>query len=172
MWSARCEYSKCICLLSQGYLSGARCPCIRREVSRLSINTLINIHSIFHISLLRKNLDDFFFEQIIFSSSSIMINDEQKFDIENILNSRLINKSFNKRLQYKMRWFEHFLNRKWYWTKNFDHVKKIVIDYHNRYLNKFESHLIIISLINHRIKNHQLNTTKYKKRKKSNSKNC
>jgi hypothetical protein len=37
MWSARCEYSKCMCSLllrEQGVLvSGGKCPCIRREVS-------------------------------------------------------------------------------------------------------------------------------------------
>jgi hypothetical protein len=50
-------------------------------------------------------------------------------------------------LQYKIRWVEHSFNRKWYSTENFDHAKKIVTDYHNRYSNKLESQSIIVALI-------------------------
>ncbi len=86
-------------------------------------------------------------QQIISSFSSIVIDDEQKFDVENIVDSRLVSRTSNKRLQYKVRWIEHSSNRKWYSTENFDHAKKIVIDYHDRYLNKLESQSIIVALI-------------------------
>jgi hypothetical protein len=86
-------------------------------------------------------------QQIISSFSSIVIDDEQKFDVENIVDSRLVSITSNKRLQYKVRWIEHSSNRKWYSTENFDHAKKIVIDYHDRYLNKLESQSIIVALI-------------------------
>jgi hypothetical protein len=114
---------------------------------KLELSVEMNIHSVFHISLLKKNLDDFLSKQIISSFSSIVIDDEQKFDVENIVDSRLISRAFNKRLQYKIRWVEHFLDRKWYSTKNFDHAKEIVTDYHDRYSNKFESQSIIVALI-------------------------
>jgi hypothetical protein len=114
---------------------------------KLELSVEMNIHSVFHISLLRKNLDDFLSRQIISSLSSIVIDDEQKFDVENIVDFRLMSRASNKRLQYKIRWVEHSLDRKWYSTKNFDHAKEIVTDYHDRYSNKFESQSIIVALI-------------------------
>jgi hypothetical protein len=117
----------------------------KRESSyKLDLSDEINIHLMFHISLLRKNLDDFLSRQIMLSSSSMMIDDEQKFDVEDILDSRLIERAFNKRLQYKIRWVEHLSNRKWYSIENFDHAKKLVADYHERYLDKSNSHFFII----------------------------
>jgi hypothetical protein len=122
---------------------------LKKKDSSYKLELLIemNIHSVFHISLLRKNLDDFLSRQIISSFSSIVINDEQKFDVENIIDFRLMNRASNKRLQYKIRWVEHLSDRKWYSTENFDHAKEIVIDYHDRYSNKFESQSIIVALI-------------------------
>jgi hypothetical protein len=114
---------------------------------KFELSIEMNIHSVFHISLLRKNLDDFLSRQIITSLSSIVIDDEQKFDVENIVDFRLMSRAFNKRLQYKVRWIEHLSNRKWYSTENFDHAKEIVTDYHDRYLNKSRSQSIIVALI-------------------------
>ncbi len=125
----------------------------RDSLYKLDLFVEMNIHSVFHISLLRKNFDDFLLEQIISSLSSIMIDDEQKFNVEDIVDSRLMSKALNKRLQYKVRWIEHLFYRKCYSTENFDHAKEIVVDYHDRYSNKFESHSIIVSLITHQIKN-------------------
>ncbi len=59
-------------------------------------------------------------------------------------------------MQYKIIWVEHFSDRKWYSAKNFDHVKKIVVDYHARYFNKFESHSILITAIKSILHNHFL----------------
>jgi hypothetical protein len=114
---------------------------------KLELSIEMNIHSVFHISLLRKNSDDFLSRQIISSFSSIVIDDEQEFDVENIIDSRLMNRAFNKRLQYKIRWIEHSSDRKWYSAENFDHAREIVTDYHDRYSNKSESQSIIVALI-------------------------
>ncbi len=119
----------------------------RNNSYKFNLLIKINVHLVFIISLLRKNLDDFLLKQIISSFSSIVINDKQEFDVENIVDLRLMNRTFNKRLQYKMRWIEHSFDRKWYLTENFDHAKEIVFDYHNRYSNKSKSHSIIVLLI-------------------------
>jgi hypothetical protein len=37
------------------------------------------------------------------SSSSVMIDDEQEYDVEDIVDSRVVDRTLNKRLQYKMR---------------------------------------------------------------------
>ncbi len=126
----------------------------RSSSYKLELSKEMNIHSVFHISLFRKDLQDFMLDQVISSSLSIIIENEKKYDVENIINSRLINKSFNKHLQYKIRWVKHSSNRKWYSVENFDHAKKIVIDYHQRYFNKSKSQFLsiqfmIISLISH-----------------------
>jgi hypothetical protein len=62
-----------------------------------------------------------------------------------------MNRAFNKRLQYKVKWVEHFSNRKWYSVENFDHAKEIVADYHDRYSHKSKSQSIIVSLIINRV---------------------
>ena len=40
-------------------------------------------------------------------SVNIKINDEKKFEIENIVDKRKINHDFNKKLQYKIKWTEY-----------------------------------------------------------------
>jgi hypothetical protein len=126
----------------------------RNNSYKLELSIEMNIHSVFHISLLRKNLDDSLSRQIISSSSSVVIDDKQKFDVENIVDSRLMNRTFNKRLQYKIRWIKHSSDRKWYSIENFNHARKIIIDYQLRYLDKSKSHFLIrqflfISLMTH-----------------------
>ncbi len=68
----------------------------------------------------------------------------------------MIERRNNKWLQYKIIWVEHLSNRKWYSAKNFDHVKEIIVDYHARYLNKLESHSILITVIRNILHNHLL----------------
>jgi hypothetical protein len=104
----------------------------------------MNLHSVFHTSLLRKNSEDVLSKQIKFSSSLVMIENEQKFDVKNIIDSRLTKRLINKRLQYKIKWIKHSSDRKWYLIENFENVKKIVADYHQRYFDKLESHFLII----------------------------
>ncbi len=128
----------------------------RRNFYKLDLSNEINIHSIFHISLLRKNLEEFLSKQLILSSSWIVIDDEQEFDVENIIDSRLVERTINKKLQYKIKWIEHSFDRKWYSVENFDHSKEIVVDYHQRYFDKSKSHFLriqslIISLMTHLI---------------------
>jgi hypothetical protein len=68
---------------------------------KLDLSNDMNIHSVFHISLLWTDFENFLSEQIILSSSSIVIDDEQKFDVENIVDSCVVDRVLNKRLQYK-----------------------------------------------------------------------
>jgi hypothetical protein len=91
---------------------------------KLDLSKKMNIHSVFHISLLRKDSQNLMLDQVISSSSSIIIENEKKYDVKNIVDSHLINRTFNKRFQYKIRWIEHSSNRKWYSVENFDHAKR------------------------------------------------
>jgi hypothetical protein len=124
---------------------------------KLELLDEMNIHSVFHISLLRKDLENSLSKQIISSSSFVVIDDEEKFDVKNIIDSRLTERSINQKLQYKIRWVEHSSDRKWYSIENFENAKEIVADYHQRYLDKSNSHSfaiqsLFISFMTHLIK--------------------
>jgi hypothetical protein len=84
----------------------------KKNSYKLDLSNEMNIHSVFHISLLRKNFQNLLLEQFISSSSSLVIDDEQKFDVKDIIDSRLTERSINKKLQYKIKWMKHSSNRK------------------------------------------------------------
>ncbi len=69
---------------------------------KLAFSDEMNIHLVFHISLLRKDSNDSHSEQIISFSSSIIIDEKEEYEVENIVDFRLIERSNNKRLQYKV----------------------------------------------------------------------
>jgi hypothetical protein len=121
---------------------------------KLELSIEMNIHSVFHISLLKKDLENLLSRQIISSSSFVVIDDEEKFDVKNIIDSRLTERSINKKLQYKIKWVRHSSDRKWYSIENFENAKEIVADYHQRYFDKSNSHSfaiqsLFISLMTH-----------------------
>jgi hypothetical protein len=67
---------------------------------QLNLSDSMKIHDIFHTLLLRKTSDDFLFNQILKSSSSIIIDEKEEYELNNILNFRKIER--NKKLQYKI----------------------------------------------------------------------
>jgi hypothetical protein len=60
----------------------------------------MKIHDIFYTSLLRKTSNDSLFNQILKSSSSIIIDEKEEYELNDILNFRKIER--NKKLQYKI----------------------------------------------------------------------
>jgi hypothetical protein len=104
----------------------------------------MKIHNIFHTFLLRKTAIDSLTDQIQFSLLLIVVNDEKKYEIDDVLDSRY----HYEKLQYKIVWIDHFSNRAWYSAENFqNHSKKILNDYHRRYSTKFESKMRLIAII-------------------------
>ncbi len=63
---------------------------------RLKLSETMCIHDVFHSELLHFIIDDFLFDQNNDSSKSIMINDENKWKINDILN-----------FQWYWRWFQY-----------------------------------------------------------------
>jgi hypothetical protein len=114
-----------------------------KDVCQLDLSASMKIHDTFHISLLRSALSDSFIEQIQSSSLSIVMNDEKEYEMNDILNNRY----HYEKLQYKIAWIEHFSDRAWYSTENFEHSKNILKNYHQRYSEKFESKLRLIVII-------------------------
>jgi hypothetical protein len=103
----------------------------------------MKIHDTFHISLLRSAATDSFTEQIQSSSSSVIVNKEEEYEINDILDSRY---HYDK-LQYKVTWIDHSSDRAWYSAENFEHFKNILKNYHLRYSEKFDSILRLIVII-------------------------
>jgi hypothetical protein len=114
---------------------------IFKDACQLKLSLFMKIHDTFHTFLLRFIATNYFIEQMQSSSFSIVINEEEEYEINDILNSRY---HYDK-LQYKIVWTSHSLNRAWYSTKNFqDHSKEILIDYHQKYSNKSKFELCFI----------------------------
>jgi ribosomal protein S17E len=71
------------------------------------------------------------------------VNEEKKYEINDIVDNRY----HYEKLQYRIVWIDHFSNRAWYLTENFEHSKNILKNYHQRYSEKFESDLRSIAII-------------------------
>ncbi len=117
---------------------------ILKEACQLKLFSSMKVHVTFHTSLLRFAITNSFIEQIQSSSFSIVINEEEEYEINDILNNRY---HYDK-LQYKIAWIDHFLNRAWYSAENFqNHSKEILNNYHRTYSQKIESNLRLIIII-------------------------
>jgi hypothetical protein len=94
---------------------------VLRDVCQLKLSQSMKIHDIFHTFLIRKTAMNSLIEQIQFSSFSIVINDEEEYEVNDILNSRY----HYDRLQYRIAWIDYFSDRAWYSAENFqNHSKK------------------------------------------------
>jgi hypothetical protein len=116
---------------------------ILRDVCQLNLSSSMKIHDTFHTFLLRSISTNSLVDQIQSSSSSIVMNDEKKYDMNDILDSRY---HYDK-LQYKVVWTDYSSDKAWYSTENFEHFKNILKNYHQRYFEKFESKLKLIVII-------------------------
>jgi hypothetical protein len=67
---------------------------------QLNLSDSMKIHNIFHIFLLRKASNDSLFDQILKSSSSIIINEKEEYELNDVLNFKKTER--NKKLQYKI----------------------------------------------------------------------
>ena len=111
---------------------------IKREIFyELELFNIMRIHSIFHSWLLRKNSQNSLLEQINESSNSIVLEDNLKWEMNEILNFKT--KERIKRLQYKVKWANWSHDRVWYYVDDdqFNNVVDVVNEYHK--LQSFKS---------------------------------
>ncbi len=101
---------------------------------KLKLSKSMHVHDVFHSDLLRSVVDDFLPGQKNESSDSIVINDEDEWKIDDILNSR----QYWRRLQYKVKWNDYDNDLNWYNADDdkFMNAQKIVDDFHIWYSNK------------------------------------
>ncbi len=101
---------------------------------KLKLSKSMHIHDVFHSDLLCSVVNDFLSDQKNKLSDSIVINDEDEWKIDNILNSHW----YQKRLQYKVKWNDYDNDLNWYNADDneFMNAQKIIDDFHIWYLNK------------------------------------
>jgi hypothetical protein len=116
---------------------------VLKKACQLNLSQSMKIHDIFHTLLLRSAVTNSLIEQIQSSSFSVIVNEEKEYEINNILDNRY---HYDK-LQYRIAWIDYSSDRAWYSTKNFEHFKNILKNYHQRYFEKFDSTLRLIVII-------------------------
>ncbi len=101
---------------------------------KLKLSESMHVHDVFHSDLLRSVINDLLSDQKNELSDSIMINDEDEWKIDDILNFRW----YQRWLQYKIKWNDYDNDLNWYNTDDdeFMNAQKIVDDFHIQYLNK------------------------------------
>ncbi len=101
---------------------------------KLKLSESMHVHDVFHSDLLCSAIDDFLPGQKNEFSDSIVINDEDEWKIDDILNFR----RYRRRLQYKVKWNDYDNDLNWYNVDDdeFMNTQKIIDDFHIWYSNK------------------------------------
>ncbi len=104
------------------------------HVYRLKLSSTMKIHSKFVSNLLQLNSKNSLKEQRNESFDSIVMNDEDEWEVKNILNFR----HYRRRLQYRVNWKEYDVDLHWYNVdeNKFEKCQKIINDFHKCYSNK------------------------------------
>ena len=107
-----------------------------KHAYRLKLSSTMKIHSKFASNLLQLDSKNSLNEQRNESSDSIVIDDEDEWEMKNILNFRHYKRG--KRLQYHVNQKEYDVNLNWYNVdeSEFKECQKIINDFHEWYLNK------------------------------------
>ncbi len=93
---------------------------ILKEVCQLELSSSMKIHDTFHTSLLRLAATNSLTEQIQSPPPSIVVDEEEEYEVDDILDSRY---HYDK-LQYRIIWIDHLSDRAWYSAENFEHSKE------------------------------------------------
>ncbi len=101
---------------------------------KLKLSETMHIHDVFHSELLRSVVDDFLSDQKNESLRSIVINDEDEWEIDDILNSR----RYRKWLQYWVKWKSYDNDLNWYNADDneFMNAQEMIDDFHIKYSRK------------------------------------
>ncbi len=101
---------------------------------KLKLSESMHVHDVFYSDLLRSVVNDFLSDQKNEFSGSIVINDENEWEIDDILNSR----RYQRRLQYRVKWNDYNNDLNWYNADDdeFMNAQKIVDDFHIQYSKK------------------------------------
>ena len=104
---------------------------------RLELPASMQIHNVFHPSLLRKAATDPLPGQQTEPPRPVTVDGQEEWEIDDILDARLFGR--NRRLQFRVRWKdEQQPDRQWYYADGdeFGNAQDIVDDFYARYPNK------------------------------------
>ncbi len=101
---------------------------------KLKLSDTMHIHNVFHSKLLRSVVNDFLPDQKNELLKSIVINDENEWKIDNILNFRW----YWKWLQYRVKWKSYDNDLNWYNADDdeFMNAQEMIDDFHIKYSRK------------------------------------
>ncbi len=101
---------------------------------KLKLSETMHIHNVFYSKLLYSVIDDSLSDQKNESSRSIVINDENEWKIDDILNSQ----RYKRRLQYQVKWKSYYNDLNWYNADDneFMNAQEMIDDFHIKYLRK------------------------------------
>jgi hypothetical protein len=74
--------------LNHKWIKSFKIKRLSKDACQLKLSSSMKIHDTFHIALLRFAATDSLIDQIQSSSSSIIVNDEEEYEMNDILNSR------------------------------------------------------------------------------------
>jgi hypothetical protein len=89
----------------------------------------MRIHPVFHSNLLRLDLNNALPTQHIPLPPPIVIDGENEWEVEQILDSRIR----YRKLQYKAQWKNHPLDDTWYPATDFTNAPEITQAFHHKY---------------------------------------
>ncbi len=101
---------------------------------KLKLSDIIHIHDVFHSDLLCSVIDDLLPDQKNEFSRSIVINDEDEWKIDDILNFQ----RYRRWLQYKVKWKNYNNDLNWYNADDdeFMNAQEMIDDFHIKYSRK------------------------------------
>ncbi len=101
---------------------------------KLKLSETMHIHDVFHSELLHSVVDDSLSDQKNESSKSIMINDEDEWKINDILNFQC----YKRQLQYWVKWKNYDNDLNWYNADDdeFMNAQEMIDDFHIKYSRK------------------------------------
>ncbi len=101
---------------------------------KLKLSDTMHIHDVFHSELLRSVVNDSLSDQKNEFLRSIVINDENEWEIDDILNFRW----YQRRLQYRVKWKSYDNDLNWYNADDdeFMNAQEMIDDFHIKYSTK------------------------------------
>ena len=98
----------------------------------LRLPETLRIHPVFHASLLRLDPDDPLPNQVIPPAPPVIVDGEEEWEVEEILDSRW----HYGRLQYRIQWVNGEPDLEWYNAHGFNNAPELTAAFHERYPNK------------------------------------